>query len=218
MAAAAKDQVELAREHRAEQERKRRARKAALKKAGLEESMDKNLTDEQKERAERAAEEKAGLSGNALAAWITEGKDGKTQVEEAQASSQAEKAETRTRANITRSADPEAAQLAKDAAALAPEVRSAFLPKDAREFLDLMTIEVIGDAKVKVARSGAEVPEGALDEIELTVHALREFGIKGEKDKETRAKLAGIGKGSRLWGRKLALMILARRLDLRKTS
>jgi hypothetical protein len=202
-------QAELARQHKADLERRRRVRKAALKKAGIPESQDKTLTDEQKARAESAAEKMAGLSGKALMTWILAGKNGSEQVADAQAAAARAAQDEKANRNVTRSKDPEASQLARDAAALAPEVKSAFLPKEGREFLTLFKIERDGPT-IKVTREGAQGVEGALEVVEFDRQELRAFAVKGEKGesaKSIRASLSGLGKGTRLWGRKLGLMI-----------
>lgn len=204
MAAAAltaeqKDQARKA--AKAEAERKRRAdlkvMQAQLDKAGI---SDQALDAEQKKRAVASAETKKGLTGKALATFILEGKDGKAQVEAAKAAKQAEKKAEKTRQNVTRSADPEATQLAADAKALAPDVRSAFLPKDAREFLDRFNVIREGQS-VTVTRTDADA------EVTFKTAQLRRFAEQGEKNGEVRAGLSTLAKDTRLWGRKLALFV-----------
>lgn len=196
------DQQEAARkEARAATERTRRATAKALEKAGIEQKPSE-LTADQKGRAATALEEKPGLGQTALATWILEGKGTSEVVKEAQAAREtAKKAET-TRTNITRSADPDAAELAAAAKALAPDVRSAFLPKDAREFIDLFT-QVKEGQSITVSRVDGDT------EVTFKRVDLRKFAAAGEKDKEIRGMLALLGKGTRLWGRKLGLMVLA---------
>lgn len=202
-------QAEARREAKAQKERDRRAAikaaQDALEKAGL--SRDTELTKEQRDRAAVSGTEKGGLRNAALAAWIMDGKTSTEQVEEAKTARKAAEKEDRTRANVTRSADPEAASLAAEAKSLAPDVKSAFLPKDAREFLDLFKVERALPTTVTISRtdSGAE-------SITINVKQLEAFAKKGEKDTDVRKALSAIGKGSRLWGRKLGLMALAVRL------
>lgn len=195
---------------KAKQDAQRRANekvvKAQLEKAKL--PADTKLTAEQKTRAVESAEKKSGLMGKALETFIMEGKALGAQAAEAEQAQAAKAREERTRQNVTRSGDPEAAELAAAAKKLAPEVKSAFLPKDAREFIDVFTVTASGQT-ITVKRTGAQGVEGALEETQIKRAALREFAIKGEKDKDVRTALAGIGKGTRLWGRKLGLMILA---------
>lgn len=200
---------QAARAKKADAEKVRREKiksaKEAVAKAKL--PVDTNLSAEQRDRAAASAQEKPGLSGKALATWILEGQALAEQTEAAKTSAAAEKAEARTRQNITRSADPEAAELAKAAKALAPDVKSAFLPKDAREFLDLFKVMVDGQT-LAVCRTDKNAPEDvAIKRADL--RKLGVDGVKGEDVKDVRAALSAVGKGSRLWGRKLALMILA---------
>lgn len=191
-----------AKEQRAAKEKERRAaiKRAgdALEKAGL--PRDTQLTADQRKRAADSGTEKPGLAKKALATWILEGQGLGEQAEAAKAANTAKTAEEKTRQNVTRSQDPEAAELAVNAKKLAPEVKSAFLPKDAREFIDDFTATKAGQ-KVTIKRGDVTV--------ELKTADLRKFGVDGEKDPEVRKCLAEVGRGSRLWGRKLALMVLA---------
>lgn len=206
-------QADARREAKAAKERERRAAikraQDALEKAGL--AKDTTLTKEQRDRAASSAKEKGGLTGKALERWIMEGKSSTEQVEEGKAARKAAEREQRTRENVTRSADPEASGLAVEAKALAPDVKSAFLPKDAREFLDIFKVELNGDTDLTVSRTDKDGPEP----VELTVKALEKFARKGEKDADVRKALSAVGKGSRLWGRKLGLMVLAQRLRMK---
>lgn len=179
---------------------------AQLRKAGVALGPRQSLTDEQSARALDSAKKRAGLSGKALATYILEGRSGREQVAEARA--RRARAAARTRSNATRSSDPEAAELAKRAAALAPDVKSAFLPRDAREFIDLFE-QVAEGQSITVTRRGVQGVEGAIEEATFRRTMLKRFGISGEKDQPTRAALSGLGRNSRLWGRKLALFILA---------
>ena len=209
--------AEAAKEKKRADEKRRReqiaAAKPALEKAGL--SASTKLDPQQRARAATALTDKPGLSGKALEKWIMEGKGGAEQVAEAKAQRSAAQREERTRENITRSGDPEAASLAVEAKSLAPEVKSAFLPKDAREFLDKFVVTLSEDAKeLTIARTdGADI-----EPVTLKVTALEKFAKKGEKDGDVRKALSAVGKDSRLWGRKLGLMALAQRLRIKGAS
>lgn len=193
---------ESARAKRKAQEDERRARvktvKAQLEKAELD--PETQLDEEQRKRAFESATKKAGLGKKALAVFILEGKDGAAQNKEVAEKQAAAKKAAKTRSNITKSGDPEASKLAVDAKALAPEVKSAFLPKDARVFLDTFKVVKKGQ-KITVTRKG-------VDPVEFKTAALTAFSRKGDKDKDVRAALSTLGHGTRLWGRKLGLMIL----------
>jgi len=205
---------EQQREARAAAEKNRREKMkvidAAMEKAERPERY-KDLDKDQRERAAVAAKQKAGLRGKALATWILEGKNGSAQVQEAHAQQEAAARQERTRQNVTRSADPEAAQLAVEAKGLAPDVKSAFLPKDAREFIDIFEVELTSPQAVLIRRK--DDPER--EPVTLAVRALEKFAKDGEKDADVRKALTAVGKGSRLWGRKLGLMALAMRLRVK---
>jgi hypothetical protein len=147
------------------------------------------------------------LTGKSLADWILEGKTPDDTIQAARAEQKAAARAERTRENVTRSADPEASTLAVEAKSLAPEVKSAFLPKDAREFLDKFEVTLQGDTDLTIARKDAD----GIEPVELSVKNLEKFARKGEKIAEVRTALSAIGKDSRLWGRKLGLMALAQR-------
>lgn len=161
------------------------------------------LTPEQKKRAATHTAGHAGLMGNALATYILEGKNANAQSADARQAEKAGKKADKERKNLSRSNDPAATELAQKAAALAPDVRSAFLPKDAREMLNVFTVKADGPKTVSVTRKGA-------DTVEFAREALEGFAIGGSRDKDVRKQLAGLAKDTRLWGRKLALMILVR--------
>jgi hypothetical protein len=196
---------------RAEKERERRENiklaKAALERAGMDPEM--KLDADQRERAVYAEEKKKGLRGKALMAFILDGKTVDDQVKDAQVKTAAQKASAKAAKNVTRASDPDATKLAQDAKALAPDVKSAFLPKDARCFLDEFKASAKGQ-NVTVVRTTGEKAERVF----VRDH-LRAFGVDGptgieaELSKAIRADLAALGRDTRLWGRKLALMILA---------
>jgi hypothetical protein len=192
---------------RAAAEKKRRdqikAAKESLERAGL--AADTKLDADQRKRA--ADPKKKGLTGKSLADWILEGKTPDDTIQAARAEQKAAARAERTRENVTRSADPEASTLAVEAKSLAPEVKSAFLPKDAREFLDKFEVTLQGDTDLTIARKDAD----GIEPVELSVKNLEKFARKGEKIAEVRTALSAIGKDSRLWGRKLGLMALAQR-------
>ncbi|HEX7088687.1 MAG TPA: hypothetical protein VF192_01045 [Longimicrobiales bacterium] len=196
---------------RAQAEKERRQIVKAIDEAKLETTPGK-LTPEQRARALNHPD---GITGKALANYILEGKTLADQIKEGQAEQQAKKAEQRTRQNITRSQDPEAAELAKAAAALAPDVKSAFLPKDARCFLDDILdgkkVAALLERKVEVQVGEGDDAKTETQTVKITLKQLEAFGVGGEKDKEVRAHLAALGHGTRLWGRKLALMMLAQK-------
>lgn len=196
---------------KAEKERARRETikraKEAVAKAGL--PADTKLDLDQRKRAADAAEKKAGLSGKALATWILEGKTTGEQVQEARAErSKAERAE-RQRSNLTRSTDPEAAELAQAAKALAPDVKSSFLPKEGRQFLDELLPRGGGAGAAGLLSRVVATEEGE-ETVTITQAALRRHSVENEKDQEVRAHLTALGKGTKLWGRKLGLFILAK--------
>lgn len=160
------------------------------------------LTPEQKKRAATFTAGHAGLSGNALATYILEGKNATAQAADAKQAEKAAAKAQKERKNLSRSNDPEAAELAQKAAALAPEVRSAFLPKDAREMLDSFKVSKDGPKTIRVERGDAVQ--------EFQRAALESFAVGGDRNKDVRKQLAELAKDTRLWGRKLALMILIR--------
>jgi hypothetical protein len=186
------EQQEAARKaQKAEKERRRREQikqaKVALERAGLD--PETKLTAEQRERAAKAP---AGLANKALETFIMDGKHVGEQVEESRATRAAAAREERARQNVTKSADPEASELARAAKALAPDIRSSFLPREARAVLDF-----VGE-------------RDALEVADLKKGKLEAFGIRGEKDPEVRARLIEIKKEvPALWGRKAALFFLA---------
>ena len=204
-ATSASDQAKAA---RAAKEKERRAAikaaKEALVKAGLPE--DTKLDPEQRRRAAGHIlnGEKGGLTGKALATYITDGTGTGAQVAKAREEQAAQQKAERQRTNATRSSDPEATELAQKAKALAPEVKSAFLPKDAREFIDKFEQRKTGQ-HIVVKRTDVKDAE----EVSIKRADLRKFAQEGEKDTDVRAALATLGKDSRLWGRKLGLFILA---------
>lgn len=220
------DQKTAARKSKADADKARRAQKAAvvtaLERAGLEfvttaktltiSVNGADLTKEQKERAATYTAGHGGLTGKALAAYILDGKTSKQQVEESRATT---KKVTAERKNLSRSNDPAATELAQKAAALAPEVKSAFLPKDARECLDVMDVTRDG-MFVVVKRKGVDLPQDVegvdhkTNEVRIKREDLEGFAIGGNKDKDVRKLLAVLAKDSRLWGRKLGLMLLVR--------
>jgi hypothetical protein len=186
-----------------------KAAKDALERASL--PADTQLSADQRKRA--ADPKKKGLTGKSLADWILEGKTPDESIQAARQEQKAAARAERTRENVTRSADPEASTLAVEAKSLAPEVKSAFLPKDAREFLDKFEVVLKGDTDIVIRRTdGIKNAEGEQLEVELSVKALEKFARKGEKIAEVRTALSTVGKDSRLWGRKLGLMALAQRL------
>lgn len=194
-----KDQQDAARKAaKAEKERQRKAEikaaKGALEKAGID--PETKLDADQRKRALNAP---AGLTGKALGIFILEGKGTREQEAEAKAARETAQAKKDGR-SARRSKDPEAADLAEAAKALAPEIKSSFLPKEGRQFLDLLK-----------GREAKELLEGALpEEKDLPMARLRRFAVEGEKDAEVRAFIKELGKGTQLWGRKLGLFIIAR--------
>lgn len=205
------EQSAAARTQRAEKERIRRAEIKAAKEAMKVAKMDPKaeLTTEQRKRAANYKDGHAGLSGDALARYILDGTNSVDQVKAAREERAAEQKASGTATRVRTHADPEAAELAVKAKALAPEVKSAFLPKDAREAIDLFSVKASG-TKILIKRSGAQGVEGALEQATFERAALEAFAMGGQKDGDVRKILAQLGKGTRLWGRKLGLMLLAR--------
>lgn len=201
---------------KAEREKERREAKKnvakALEAAGM--AADTELDLDQKKRAADfgAGKGKQGLTGKALQRWIIDGKGTRQQADEGRAHREAKEGEARqqrSRQNATRNNDPEAAGLAQAAHALAPEAtrpRSAFLPVDARAFLDEVLPKGAGGAKGLLSREVEE--DGEKKTVTITQAALKRFAADGEKDPDVRAHLTALGSGTRLWGRKLGLMIL----------
>src|SRR4051812_17930241 len=87
--------------------------KASLEKAGMDAGTELDL--DQRKRAAEAATKHPSLSGNALKEFILNGKSLREQTQEARgkraAQEQAQTSEQRSRANLTRSNDPEATEL-----------------------------------------------------------------------------------------------------------
>lgn len=187
---------------KAKKERDRRAQikqaQEALEAAGM--PKDTKLTPEQRARAASWPKEHGGLRKKALATFILEGKTSREQAQAAKEQRVQAAREERQAKNVTRSSDPEATELAQAAKGLAPDIRSSFLPKEAREFMTLFTVG--GSKRISVERKGVEKQT-----FERT--ALEAFAIGGQKDPDVRAQLSLLGKDTRLWGRKLGLFILA---------
>lgn len=206
--------AEAAKAAKADKERARKATikaaQEAVKKAGLPE--DTKLDLDQRKRAAEAAEKKAGLSGDALAKWIMEGKSTSQQVQEAKGERETAARAERQRSNLTRSNDPEAAELAQQAAALAPDVRSAFLPKEGRAFLDVILPLGGEDGAKGLLSMEVEGEDGKKETVKVTQADLRKHAQEGTKVPEVRRYLTALAKdkGTTLWGRKLGLFILAR--------
>jgi hypothetical protein len=177
-----------------------RLAKEALVKAGLPE--DTELTLEQRRRAAASATEKGGLTGQALKTWIIDGKGGKEVIAEAQATEKASGTATARAPRVPR--DPVARAFADAAAALAPELRSPFTPKEARLFKEKVTQKRLSDETIRAERTDIEKT------VDFPVVALREFAVNGAKDPEIRGLLVSLGEGEKfLWGRKLGLFLLA---------
>lgn len=170
---------------------------ASVKKAKITAAEAKKLTVEQRDRAVLAADKKPGLSGAALKKFIIDGTELAAQMKDAKAKAAAEGKVEKT---VRRAKDPEAAEVAARAKALAPNLKSAYIAADGREFLDQFKVTRRG-AKITVTRGKVEQKIDAGD--------LEKFGVDGEKNKEVRAALSELSKDSRLYGRKLALLILA---------
>jgi hypothetical protein len=184
---------------------------------------DRELSTEQRDRAATYKAGHGGLTGNALARYIMTGETARQQVEAARQDRQRVERADRQRSNVTRSADPAATDVAQRARAFAG-VKSAFLPKEGRGFLDAFTvsltqIEESGVDAVKVRRGNAQGVEGALEEVTISKGALVAFAQGAEMDeadkKDVRVKLSGLGKGTVLWGRKLAAFIAVRAEEAR---
>lgn len=106
--------------------------------------------------------------------------------------------------------DPEAAALVAKAMELITDeetgekiLKSAFLPKDAREFLDEFTVEKPDGSVIITSRKRENL------RVEFSRAALEAFAIAKEKKPEVRQDLVRLGNGTRLWGGKLAVFILA---------
>lgn len=211
--------------------------KQAAEKAGMDPDTKLTPDQRRRAAAHARGEENKTLSGEKLAQWILQGdrtpadakaeleqldkrvrQSGHTGADKKRAKALAEEAGVDVPAwagggkggaskngGQRRARDPEAADLAKAAAARAPEVKSAFLPKDARSFID----EVLGGRKAEDLLVGALPAKEEGDEgRDLDLPQLEKFAVKGEKDAEVRAFLRDLGKGTRLWGRKLGLFMV----------
>lgn len=190
-------------ESAAEEQRKRReflAIKTALVKAGLPE--DQRLTAAQQERAAEASVSHTGLTGKSLAVFILEGDTIRDQVRASKRAAKKAAAKKHTESVIGRSTDPEATAIARAAKAMAPLVRSNFLPKDAREFLDKYSLRLRAGS-LTIARTDGTGLEETFDRQSLEL-----FATAGAKNKHIRRQLADVSRDSRLWGRKLALIAL----------
>lgn len=195
--------------------------KVALEKAGMDANTELDL--DQRKRAAEATAKKPGLAGKALQEFILNGATVKDQVQEAkgkrEAKERAASTENRSRSNLTRSNDPEATELAKAAKALAPDVKSAFLPKDARAFIDeIQGKRAAADLLTRTVEVETEDKDGnkSVEKVERSISqaGLKRFAVENIKDtdeaKAVRQHLTALGSGTRLWGRKLGLMILAK--------
>lgn len=206
-AAAAREAAVAARKKKEAKAAKERARREEIKnaaisltKAGMPE--DTELTLEQRRRAAAAVSEKAGLTGNALKTWILDGKNGKDVIAEAKASAPKEAGTRAPR----QPRDPVARAFADAAAALAPELRSPFTPKEANLFKEKVDqVRLDDEDTIKAHRRD----DPSID-VEFPIVALRQFAINGAKDPEIRGLLVKLGEGEKfLWGRKLGLFLLA---------
>jgi hypothetical protein len=179
----------------------------------------RELTPEQRERA-LAYQEHPGISKVALGEFILTGKTLHAQQDEAhQAAKAKDKADKKQRAADARAArppsprvhgDPAAKALADAATALITDeetgkriLKTAILPRDAREFINTIKVEKpSGTDIIVVRRADGVTAEFVRQELERHV-------IGREKNPEVRVKLSLFSDGQRLWGSKLGLFILA---------
>lgn len=177
------------------------------------------LDTEQRDRAATAGKTHGGLSGKSLAVYVLTGQSSKEQIAAAKKADAAAAKTENQRANVTRSADPAATEIAQRAREFAG-VKSAFLPKEGRAFIDGFTVTV-DKGVVSVKRPGAQGIEGAAEEGQLGLADLKKFAKGEELDadakKAIRQTLSGLGKGTVLWGRKLAALLVVRAEDAKKS-
>jgi hypothetical protein len=176
------------------------------------------LSTEQRDRAAVALQTHGGLRKTALLTFILTGQTGRQQVEAARAEARENERRESQRQNVTRSADPAATDIAQKAKELAG-VKSAFLPKEGRAFLNGFTVSVSG-ANVLVKRPNAQGVEGALEEFEAPLAEVVKYAKGGdglETDRKTalRKQLSGLSKDTDLWGRKLAALIAVRGAEVK---
>lgn len=179
---------------RAERERKRRervkhAQEVVARYGGPERA---ELTAEQRDRAMLVYEGNVVASGDdVLLRYVMEGRDPATPA-------------PATGPELT---DEQAKALARDAKALGQgrgsNVNSNFLLKDARCFAEFF--EVVGKGLVVTVRRRDD--HAVVHAFDLGV--LEAYAAGGSKDKAVRAALTKLSTGTRLWGRKLGLFILA---------
>jgi hypothetical protein len=179
------------------------------------------LDSEQRDRAATAKSTHGGLSGKSLSIYVLTGQSSKEQIAAAKLADGAAKKAENQRANVTRSQDPAATEIAQKAKAFAG-VKSAFLPKEGRSFLDGFTVTVSsGTSAISVKRGNAQGVEGALEEASLELDDLVKFAkgeeLEADAKKAVRTALTGLGKGTVLWGRKLAALIAVRAEDAQKS-
>lgn len=210
------DPAERKREYKKVKERERRAEILESKQAMLRAGMDVTevvLTPDQRRRAVEALRDRPGLAGKSLKAYIVDGTVLRQQVEVAKVAVAEERSAEQKRKHLSRSTDPKATDLAMRAKALSG-LRSNFLPKQGREFLDKFT--VVGDGiEITVTRTDVDACEATID-----LGALEAFARNGAPEKAVRAAMTTLSAGTKLWGRKLALMILVtvQDMDAARTS
>lgn len=97
-----------------------------------------------------------------------------------------------------------AAMFAQRAAAFAPGLRTTFLQADAQEFASMFTISMSSEHGLQMLR----VKRGR-DVFEFRLPSLRDYAAGDKTDPVVARQIRELGSGKRLWGRKLAAMIVA---------
>lgn len=159
------------------------------------------------------ADKHSGLGAKALGDFILTGMGLRDQQAVAKAGAArekvAKKTEKTTKTEKT-AKDPEASVLVAKAVAIITDeetgeriLKSAFLPKDAREFLDEFEVTKPDSSIIITSRRRADL------KVEFKRAELEAFAISKEKLPEVRKNLTMLSSGTRLWGGKLAVFILA---------
>lgn len=168
-----------------------------------------DLNADQRKRA-LDADKHAGLGAKALGDFILTGMGLRDQQAVAKTGAARQKAAAKTESRVRTAKDPEASALVVKAVAIITDeetgekiLKSAFLPKDAREFLDEFEVTKPDSSIIITSRRRADL------RVEFNRAELEAFAISKEKLPGVRKNLATLGSGTRLWGGKLAVFILA---------
>jgi hypothetical protein len=98
----------------------------------------------------------------------------------------------------------DAATLAQRAATYAPGLRTSFLQADAQEFASMFSVTIVRESRLQIV-----AVKRSKDVFEFRLPTLRAYAAGDKTDPVVARQIRELGSGKRLWGRKLAAMILA---------